>query len=80
MVDAQLPKDLWPKAYKATIYILNWTPTHFPNQDKPELEWTTPVQQLQALTMSYIERLNLANMCVYGCCAYVKCEQLDIGS
>ena len=35
MIDTNLLKDLWPKAYKAAVYMLNQTPTHVPNLDKP---------------------------------------------
>ena len=30
MIDSQLPKTLWPEAYKAATYLINCTPTYTP--------------------------------------------------
>lgn len=63
IVNTKLPKMLWPEAFKAVTYILNWTPTHTPNPDKPgEYEWIIPIQHFQELTKGYIERPNLSNL------------------
>ena len=55
MIDANLLKDLWPKAYKATIYMLNQIPTCVLNLDKlGESEWIIPLQCLLFLAKGYI--------------------------
>ena len=81
MIDAQLPKSLWPEAYKATTYMVNRTPTRIPKQDKPgEYEWIIPIQRMHALTTGQDVRPNLANLRLYGCRAYIKRTERDLGS
>ena len=81
IIDAKIPKELWPEAYKAATYMLNRTPTQITNPDNPSKhKWIIPIQQMHALTTGYNVRPNLANLHVYGCRAYVKRSEQDIGS
>ena len=80
MIDTNLLKDLWPEAYKATVYMLNQTPTYILNQETGESKWIILLQHLLFLTKGYIMCPNLTNLHVYGCCAYVKHTEQDISS
>lgn len=81
IIDARLSKELWPEAYKAATYMINQTLTRIPNLDNPsEHEWIIPIQRMHALITGYNMRPNLANLQVYGCHAYVKHTEQDIGS
>ena len=55
-------------------------PTHVLNQETGESEWIIPLQHLLFLAKGYIMHPNLTNLCVYGCHAYVKYTEQDIGS
>ena len=68
--DANLPKNLWPEAMRAAVYILNRTPTELPNH-----QVIIPWVEAMAATLpegSPLPRANLANLRLYGCLAYVR--------
>ncbi|KAJ6105319.1 hypothetical protein N7523_010129 [Penicillium sp. IBT 18751x] len=58
IADAGLPKNLWPEAVKAA-------PTKLPNG-----QWIVPDQE--AFLNQPQQRVNLANLRIFGCRAYVR--------
>jgi hypothetical protein len=68
ILDSGLPKDLWPEAVNTAVYLINRMPTTLPNGQViiPWLEAMTNKEGTQDV------RLNLANLRVYGCRAYVR--------
>jgi hypothetical protein len=78
--DANLPKNLWPEAVRAAVYILNRTPTMLPDH-RVIVPW---VEAMKAKTPAEAEntaesnplRANLANLRLYGCRAYVRTQKI----
>ncbi|KAI9038883.1 GAG-pre-integrase domain-containing protein [Aspergillus affinis] len=60
MINSRLPVDLWPHAVKASVYLLNRTPTKRGDQ------WTTPFERL------YSKKPRLSGLHLFGCRAYVR--------
>jgi hypothetical protein len=70
--DANLPKNLWPEAFRASVYIINRTPTMMP-------DGTTIIPWVEAMTASAPGedlRPNLSNLRLYGCKAYVRIQNI----
>lgn len=65
IADAGLPKNLWPEAVKAAVWIINRSPTKLSNG-----QWIVPYQE--AFLNQPQQRANLANLRIFGCRAYVR--------
>jgi hypothetical protein len=70
LIDAGLPKNLWPAAASAAVWIINRTPTY----DADEKRWFIPWIDVmtQANQGENVPRLNLSNLRLYGCLVYAK--------
>lgn len=64
IIAAHLPQVLWPLAAQVASYLLNRTPSWTRAIDGSHV-WTTPHERM----LGY--KPNLANLHVFGCCAYV---------
>lgn len=64
--DSGLPKNLWPEAIKAAVWIVNRSPT------KLNGNWIVPYQEALRAYQDQPPRVNLANLRLYGCRAYVR--------
>ena len=62
-VHARLPEDLWPEIMPAAAYVLNRTPNR-------QLDWKTPLEELQRLLNISNPRPSIAHLRVYGARAY----------
>ena len=62
-VHARLPEDLWPEIMPAAAYVLNRTPNR-------QLDWKTPLEELQRLLNIPNPRPSIAHLRVYGARAY----------
>lgn len=68
LLEAGLPKALWPEAVKAAIYIINRSPTKLPNG-----QWIIPYAEATGIDHAQPkQRINLSNLRLYGCRAYVR--------
>jgi hypothetical protein len=65
IADAGLPKNLWPEAVRAAVWIINRSPTKLPDG-----RWIIPYQE--AFLNQPQQRVNLANLRIFGCRAYVR--------
>jgi hypothetical protein len=64
LIDAKLPKSLWPEAVKAAVYITNRIPTRANPDDEP------PISRLhQALGLNFSN--DIQHLRAYGAAAYV---------
>ncbi|CEL02103.1 hypothetical protein ASPCAL03275 [Aspergillus calidoustus] len=63
LVNARLPLDLWPLAFKAAAALLNRSPIR-------ALNWKTPYEALHG------KQPNLANLYTFGCRAYMRNQDL----
>jgi hypothetical protein len=63
--DAGLPKNLWPEAVKTAVWIINRSPTKLLNG-----QWIVPYQE--AFLNQPQQRINLANLRIFGCRAYMR--------
>ena len=63
LLNARLPLDLWPLAFKAAAYLLNRSPIR-------ALDWKTPYEILHG------KQPNLANLYTFGCRAYMRNQGL----
>lgn len=71
LIDANLPKTLWPLAVETAGYILNRTPTML-QDGQTVIPW---VEAMSAKSEEQI-RPNLANLRIYGCAAWVRDRHL----
>ena len=62
-IEACLPEELHPEAYKAAAYLLNWTPSK-------GLGWKTPFEKIQLAMGIAPPKPNIGHLRVYGCRAY----------
>lgn len=72
--EGQLPKGLWPEAFSAAAYILNWVPTYTPvasPDGTQRSEWIIPIQRMHWLTRQQHVKPDLSNIRLYGTLAYV---------
>ena len=69
LLESRLPKNLWPEAIKAAVWILNRSPTKL--QDG---RWIIPYQEMLRHSTGVPAPINLSNLRVYGCRAYVKMQ------
>ncbi|KAJ5101017.1 hypothetical protein N7456_007069 [Penicillium angulare] len=68
IIDSGLPKTLWPEAIQAAVWILNRSPTKMPDG-----KWIIPYQEALTLASNTpLTPINLANIRIYGCRAYVR--------
>jgi hypothetical protein len=65
IVDANLPKDLWPEAFSAAAHILNRSPVR-------KLGWKTPFEVLMIMLGRKEIKPFGSNLKVYGCQVYVR--------
>lgn len=63
LINARLPLDLWPLAFKAAMFLLNRSPIR-------ALNWKTPYEILHG------KQPNLANLYTFGCRAYMRNQDL----
>lgn len=63
--DAGLPKNLWPEAIRAAVYILNRSPTHVAGQ------WIIPWREVMK-NAGHEQAVSIANLKVYGSLAYCR--------
>ncbi|KAJ9481139.1 hypothetical protein VN97_g12361 [Penicillium thymicola] len=63
--DAGLRKNLWPEAVRAAVWIINRSPTKLPDG-----RWIVPYQE--AFLNEPQQPVNLANLRIFGCRAYVR--------
>ncbi|KAJ5343424.1 uncharacterized protein N7506_003248 [Penicillium brevicompactum] len=63
--DAGLPKNLWPEAIRAAVYILNRSPTHVAGR------WIIPWQEVTK-NAGHEQAVSVANLKVYGSLAYCR--------
>ena len=68
-IEAQMPESLWPKFFKAAIYITNRTPT------KP-LGWLTPIETLHQELNRPNPRPTGAHLHILGSRAYVLINKI----
>lgn len=68
ILDSGLPKKLWPEAVRAAVYLINRTPTTLQNGQQI-IPWVEAMRNQQ--NQSDL-RLNLSNLRLYGCRAYVR--------
>ena len=61
-IEAHLPEEPWPEAYKAVACLLN----RMPNR---RLGWQTPFEKIQS-AMNISLKPNIAHLRVYGCRTY----------
>ncbi|KAJ5346850.1 uncharacterized protein N7506_000103 [Penicillium brevicompactum] len=72
LLEAGLPKALWPEAVKAAIYIINRSPTKLPNG-----QWIIPYAEATGIDHAQPkQRINLSNLRLYGCRAYVRRQDI----
>lgn len=69
--DAKLPKDLWPEAVQTAVYIINRSPTKL-NDGR----WIIPHQEFHRQGTGIHIPINLSNLRVYGCRAYVRIQDI----
>ena len=62
-IEARLPEELHPEAYKAAAYLLNRTPSK-------GLGWKTPFEKIQLAMGIAPPKPNIGHLRVYGCRAY----------
>ncbi|KAJ6041359.1 hypothetical protein N7460_006749 [Penicillium canescens] len=67
IADSSLPKNLWPEAVAAAVYLVNRMPTRMPD-GRYIIPW---VEAMQHRDPSQDLRPNLSNLRLYGCRAYV---------
>ncbi|KAJ6038010.1 hypothetical protein N7460_007781 [Penicillium canescens] len=67
IADSSLPKNLWPEAVAAAVYLINRMPTRMPD-GRYIIPW---VEAMQHRDPSQDLRPNLSNLRLYGCRAYV---------
>lgn len=67
IADSGLPKNLWPEAVAAAVYLINRMPTRMPD-GRYIIPW---VEAMQHRDPSQDLRPNLSNLRLYGCRAYV---------
>jgi hypothetical protein len=68
IVDAKLPKNLWPEALPAAVYIINRTPTYLDGEKR----WIIPWVEAMRLANGTTPKLNLSNLRLYGCKVYAR--------
>jgi hypothetical protein len=68
ILDSGLPKKLWPEAVRAAVYLINRTPTTLQNGQQI-IPW---VEAMRNQENQSDLRLNLSNLRLYGCRAYVR--------
>jgi Integrase core domain. len=68
ILDSGLPKKLWPEAVRAAVYLINRTPTTLQNGQQI-IPW---VEAMRNQSNQLDQRLNLSNLRLYGCRAYVR--------
>jgi len=66
LINGHLPRDLWPEAMKAAVYILNRVPTR--KSDK----WIIPYQEMLFFRTGERTKLNLANLRVFVSLTYCR--------
>lgn len=63
IINARLPKNLWPEAYKCSVYLLNRTP-------KRSLNWRTPFEVINELLGRPGRKPYVGNVRIFGARAY----------
>ena len=72
MIAARLPEVLWPLATQAATYLINQTPSWIATVDGSHV-WTTPYERMLGM------KLNIVNLPVFGCHAYVRDAKVPQG-
>ncbi|KAJ5748146.1 uncharacterized protein N7511_009842 [Penicillium nucicola] len=74
MLEGKLPKELWPEAAMAAIWLLNRTPTYLATENRWIIPWAEVVKQFTA-TGDIPPRINLSNVRLYGSLAYCRIDK-----
>jgi hypothetical protein len=70
IIEGKLPKELWPEAAGAAIWLLNRTPTYI-DIDK---RWVIPWEEVRKEFAEKLQKINLSNVRLYGSLAYCRIQ------
>ncbi|KAJ6094488.1 hypothetical protein N7467_002001 [Penicillium canescens] len=74
MLEGKLPKELWPEAAMAAVWLLNRTPTYLAEENRWVVPWDE-VRKKFASDGEAIPKVNLSNVRLYGSLAYCRIEK-----
>ncbi|KAJ6018868.1 hypothetical protein N7522_000935 [Penicillium canescens] len=74
MLEGKLPKELWPEAAMAAVWLLNRTPTYLAEEGRWVVPWDE-VRKNFAAAGEAIPKVNLSNVRLYGSLAYCRIEK-----
>ncbi|KAJ6083507.1 hypothetical protein N7467_007642 [Penicillium canescens] len=74
MLEGKLPKELWPEAAIAAVWLLNRTPTYLAEENRWVVPWDE-VRKKFASDGEAIPKVNLSNVRLYGSLAYCRIEK-----
>ena len=74
MLEGKLPKELWPEAAMAAVWLLNRTPTYLADEKRWIIPWSDVTKQFTAAGDA-TPRINLSNIRLYGSLAYCRIEK-----
>ncbi|KAJ6030953.1 uncharacterized protein N7446_007597 [Penicillium canescens] len=74
MIEGKLPKELWPEAARAAVWLLNRTPTYLANEKRWIIPWGEVMKEF-ASTDKTVPRINLSNVRLYGSLAYCRIDK-----
>ncbi|KAJ6061516.1 uncharacterized protein N7446_005636 [Penicillium canescens] len=73
-LEGKLPKELWPEAAMAAVWLLNRTPTYIAHENRWVVPWDE-VRKRFASDGEAIPKVNLSNVRLYGSLAYCRIEK-----
>jgi len=72
ILEGKLPKDLWPEAAYAAVWLLNRTPTFMLAENR----WIVPWEEVRKdFTDEELPKINLSNVRLYGSLAYCRIQK-----
>ncbi|KAJ5290653.1 uncharacterized protein N7443_010906 [Penicillium atrosanguineum] len=72
MLEGKLPKDLWPEAAQAAVWLLNRTPTYISTENR----WVVPWEEVRKdFAGDRMPKINLSNVRLYGSLAYCRIQK-----
>jgi hypothetical protein len=74
ILEGKLPKELWPEAAMAAVWLLNRTPTYLAKENRWIVPWAEITKQFTS-TGDNVPRINLSNVRLYGSLAYCRIEK-----
>lgn len=72
ILEGKLPKELWPEAAMAAVWLLNRTPTYLADQKRWIVPWG---EVMKSFAGEQAPPINLANVRLYGSLAYCRIEK-----